>query len=829
MRTRTIIRSMLTALFLLMAVQTVQAQDAFYIYRNDGDFNGFFYDQVKRMSYSKLDLEGNEHDVYVVQEVETDDSLYRIPLIAIDSVSFQQPEIRFSSRYKNLDEMGVTPYVTIDDRWYWTISFPKGSDHYIPKIGDVLVGFDEKVYGDGGMSGKIYDIEDESDAYNDIYMLNLENLTDFSDVFDQYITAERVYIDQQGKVRRQIAGCDENGMPYNSSTRSSGGGSMNLIDFSTGIQRTWTPKEGVDISLGASIGLTVGLTATYNITWRRVFIKLENPASFKLTPKISVTASKSFDVLVDGLPKFLKSIKFPAAAPIFETLPLPELYIRGGGSLDATITFPSVGFGVKSTFIIDTAAKNPLQFSFSKDASGNEASPDAIDTTKGSVTLSGWLQTALKLSANIQTCSWFEDLLFCRLGLDFYVGPKVEGNLKLETDFIHTAPNVFLKGMKLTLTPIYVDMGVNGTLGYLFKDKEEHKLLNASLSFFPVEFSTIPTLKKIDYTATDWQNSLAQGTVTVDLTTEGLTFVPTRVGAQLVNVENKYFDLHFDTSSHFFTDKEKKSTVTFDNVPVGVYPIIPYYKTIGLEYEADFPEDTPVQKAYVLPSTFTHALVGAKGLMVGKIITGDNTEDYRNERYDHDWTAIPIQCNGSNGSYTISGTKSYSWTRQDESMNAQFSGTRTTELSFTINVIDGVPCVVSGNIKEVVDRKSVSSSISSRHTNIEHDEYIMQLEGVSKLPLSSILTRPTDETYSELWDKDWNYYFNNYPDITPPTYGSVGFGGATPNVVVTENHTEDYSGASYDAYKETWVSYSGHKSQSYHNEGNMSIGLTLGF
>ena len=43
------------------------AQDAFYIYRNDGDFDGFFYDNVIRMGYSKIDPQGVEHEEYVIQ------------------------------------------------------------------------------------------------------------------------------------------------------------------------------------------------------------------------------------------------------------------------------------------------------------------------------------------------------------------------------------------------------------------------------------------------------------------------------------------------------------------------------------------------------------------------------------------------------------------------------------------------------------------------------------------------------------------------------------------------------------------------------------------
>ena len=88
------------------------AQDAFYIYRNDGDFNGFFFDEVIRMNYSKIDPQGVEHEEYVIQEIETADSLYRIPLCAIDSIGFQQPEIRLNPRVRIIEQCGLTPYLS---------------------------------------------------------------------------------------------------------------------------------------------------------------------------------------------------------------------------------------------------------------------------------------------------------------------------------------------------------------------------------------------------------------------------------------------------------------------------------------------------------------------------------------------------------------------------------------------------------------------------------------------------------------------------------------------------------------------------------------------
>ena len=823
MKRQHIFRGLMAVMLLLSAGQSLMAQEAFYIYRNDGDFNGFFYDEVKRMNLSKTDFDGVEHDDYVIQEVETEDSLYRIPLVAIDSIGFQQPEIRFSPRFRNLDKMGITPNVTVDDRWVLIFTFPKGSHHYVPAVDDVVAGFDEEVYGAGGLSGKIYEVEDQSDGYYDIYQVLLNPLDSFSDVFEQFISTELVYVDDKGKTRRRIAGCDEDGMP--SATRGSGEtGLLNLISFSKNISREWEPKSGVKINLGADLGLTVGLKATYNMGWRRVYIKLEQPSDFKLTPKVGISSSKDFEVEVDGVPKFLKSIPFPAACPIFQTLPVPSLVIRGGGELSATLTFPSMGFGVKQVYVIDTAAPLPLQYYMTRNASNQEATPDVINTAEADITLKGFLQTALKLSANIETCSWFEDLLFCRLGVDFFIGPKVEGQIKLSTDFIRSASSTILKDMSLTVTPLSADMEVNATLGYLFKDKENHRLFDANISLGTAEFRAVPKLTKIECSTTDWQNSVSGGTVTANLTTEGFCFLPSHVGAQIYNTSlNSGYNLQFDTSPHFFYDDKKVSTITFDNLSVGTYPILPYLKTLGLEYEADFPEDTPTPIAYVLPATFTHASGGASGLMVGKW----RDEDYRNSNYGTSLYNVPIQCTGGNGEYSITGNHSTSWNRKSDYYaddGTTYSGTRSTQLSLSVKMIDGKPHVVSGSIKEIENDKVIVNNLTSRFTTSHHYEKIIEL-GDCTLPIRSIYARPTDEKLSELWDKDWE--FSGYPNVGAPTYGVISFGGTSPNVIVTDNYTSETSG-SQEKYGE-WVPYTGHDSYSYHNDGEMYVGFSLGY
>ena len=72
--------------------QKKQTQDALYIYRNDGGFHGFFYGEIDRFEYSKVDTLGVEHDDFVVQEIYARDTVYRIPINAIDSIGFVTPE-----------------------------------------------------------------------------------------------------------------------------------------------------------------------------------------------------------------------------------------------------------------------------------------------------------------------------------------------------------------------------------------------------------------------------------------------------------------------------------------------------------------------------------------------------------------------------------------------------------------------------------------------------------------------------------------------------------------------------------------------------------------
>lgn len=121
----------------LLPISAQQKQDVLYVYRNDGRFHGFFYDEIERISYSKIDTFGLEQDDYVVQEIYARDTIYRIPVSAIDSVSFITPEPVYQPGV-------ITPasdmwsYVVASDTLTTFVLSPSIPQSLIPKVGDRL-------------------------------------------------------------------------------------------------------------------------------------------------------------------------------------------------------------------------------------------------------------------------------------------------------------------------------------------------------------------------------------------------------------------------------------------------------------------------------------------------------------------------------------------------------------------------------------------------------------------------------------------------------------------------------------------------------------------
>ncbi len=495
-----VIRKVFLACILFSVFSTpLVAQEAFYIYRNDGDFNGFFYDEVVEMRYSKIGFDSIEHDNYIMVEVELADTTYRIPLAAIDSIGFQQPEIRISPNVKFMEKDGYCPYfdqligqMTSAVRIY----FRNLPENMIPQVGDIFIGLptdpiaeENYKYGiaEGSFSCKVenirvYDNEDDSGPFKACWIEG-PPVDAIGDVFDQYITVEQIGVDQQGKIRRRIAGCTPDGLPRQVKN-AEGEEEITLINTDMQLVREWQADENAKFDLTADIGIKYKLRAAYNINWRRFCVKISHDLILKVKPSLGMQVSRYVDLTLDDWWVSLPKIMFPAACPVFETDPVPVPFIRAEGTLAARLNLPAVQMGIGDDIIFDSEALFPISFGLHLlPDEDKELTDDMLDLSTN-VTLAGSVQTGILFKANISTANWFKKVLMGDVGMYLYCGPKVSSELNLGS--ITNEENTYGKEYKpyehlrqcyISATLLSLDLEARATAAAFWQDPVEKTFL----------------------------------------------------------------------------------------------------------------------------------------------------------------------------------------------------------------------------------------------------------------------------------------------------------------------------------------------------------------
>lgn len=127
----------LSILYFILFIALPAFGKPMFVYRNDGVINILETSEIDSIRYSRLDMDFTPKDEFVVQEILTKDSLYRIPLNVIDSIGFHIPKTvykpdviaigeRLRNYIKSVNELNI----------YLDSSTP--SD-LLPKKGDKLV------------------------------------------------------------------------------------------------------------------------------------------------------------------------------------------------------------------------------------------------------------------------------------------------------------------------------------------------------------------------------------------------------------------------------------------------------------------------------------------------------------------------------------------------------------------------------------------------------------------------------------------------------------------------------------------------------------------
>lgn len=179
------------------AAHAQETQDALYIYRNDGKFHGFFYSDIVRIAYSNIDTLGIEHDDIVVQEIYALDSVFRIPITAIDSVAFVTPETKYRPDVVT-PKSNLWDYVIASDSMSTFTLSASTPQSLIPKKGDKLANASETPYLPYGMLGQVASVTNNGSGI----VVKCERI-DLTELFDRFVGKYAGRIETPNAARRR--------------------------------------------------------------------------------------------------------------------------------------------------------------------------------------------------------------------------------------------------------------------------------------------------------------------------------------------------------------------------------------------------------------------------------------------------------------------------------------------------------------------------------------------------------------------------------------------------------------------------------------------------
>lgn len=170
MKKQHLLLCLMALLLSLISVQETVAkteprQDALYIFRNDGGFDFFFYGDIDRICYSKIDTLGVEQPDYVVQEVWALDTVYRYQLTAIDSVAFVTPENKVWPDVFCPDDRIADYIIDGDSIWWIRLAHDTPADLLPTVEGKMLIEAGVSQFIPNGFGGRVAVVEHEEDGW----------------------------------------------------------------------------------------------------------------------------------------------------------------------------------------------------------------------------------------------------------------------------------------------------------------------------------------------------------------------------------------------------------------------------------------------------------------------------------------------------------------------------------------------------------------------------------------------------------------------------------------------------------------------------------------
>ena len=539
---------------------SVSAQEpAMYVYRNDGQFNAFLMDRVDSMSYSNVGVDGLTYDIPVVQEIWTPDSLYRIPLSAIDSIGYQTPEPIMKQGLFIVDESNVASVIEVGPlRMVFSGSTPASQR---PVKGQIIYSDLEDGLFTLGFSGRVIDISQQGGNY--VYTCESAGP---DEVYDRLIMVGR--IDSDGNDVNSVRGARRLG------------------------------RKDLSVSRDFSVGLDEYLKLFGNATWvydYNFYHNIGDPDPMMVYIKCSQNYVISFSSEIDSdifLQKGCVPNKFHSGelekevytpeARLFAAGPLAATFSMGAyASFNGKLTLSLEGLKYASTYVDEyTWRANRPFYVEHKQLEKSGGWVDALETLKLKLGLSGSFSAGL--CCRVALAVWKADWL--SLNLVGKVGPEFKGVFEVNTDLLKSESlatamyKQFSENVKATAS---FRLGLDLKATY---SKKDWTIASLSTSLFPKTASllpklTPPSMTEISKVAPD-AYMCSEDPMAVSTQASNLVLFPGKVGLRVCDESGNILRDFYNPVP--YTTGGQTTALSLKGMAPQTVKVYPQYKFLGL-------------------------------------------------------------------------------------------------------------------------------------------------------------------------------------------------------------------------------------------------------
>lgn len=502
-----------TLLFSVVVYLTLHAHQAFYVYRNDGNVNGFLSSEVDSIRCSRMGMDSILYENFQVQEIWMQDTVVRIPLSLIDSVSFITPETIYQNGVINLSE-GWMQYVLYTDSM--TIWFDNAMPiTMLPQVDDKLVTLEMNELFPSGFAGKVVDVIPSDTGY--VVKCEYVNL---EEIFEQYYNVSSAY---------GYAEVDPSGTQVAIRKLDSFGDITTTLptinfDYGRDLQRAKTTMA--DLALVGEISGSLSIKPTLHAI---TTVIIDNKHGFYVNTFCSVDLDVSEKIALYGGLTWSHDFTWVSKSTPIPVAPFVSIYIECGLSIgaDAKLEF-SANF--EQNFVIGGL------FEYSSN-NENVLKPQTIGAIKShSETISGSLDGSVSIGPYVEVGFAIGDARIDKVGARADAGVNFSGSAVLMKSDINSDNRSTAAFNKLKESSISCNLFLrNSFVAQVLSNKEwvssEGQYINRSITLN--DWSLVPSFSNVSFTR-KWK----QTTANANFSLNGDCLFPVDVGV-LVMDENE--------------------------------------------------------------------------------------------------------------------------------------------------------------------------------------------------------------------------------------------------------------------------------------------------